>query len=89
MQTMAQLRELHDRMMSDLASLPKYKALKAMDRLIGEMSLIYASDAVSSERNAETLQQRVNAAIESRAASDLIPNAPSRVSAYVPGERVA
>jgi hypothetical protein len=87
MQPVSQLREMHERMMADLAALPQYRALKAMDRLIGELTQIYA-DAPSPERAEEAMQHKLDAAIESRIASDLLQN-PTRVSAYVPSARIA
>lgn len=89
MQTIAQLKAMHDQMMSDLANLPQYRALKAIERFITEMNQIYSDEPARPEKAPDTLQQRLNAAIENRVANELGSNSQMRVTPYIPGNRVA
>ncbi|HEY8163078.1 MAG: hypothetical protein ACR650_03590 [Methylocystis sp.] len=89
MQTMAQLKAMHHQMMTDLSNLPQYRALKAIDRFITEMGQIYSDEPARPEKAADTLQHRLNAAIENRVANELSSNSQARVSSDIPDNRVA
>ncbi|KAF2990639.1 hypothetical protein OGR47_01560 [Methylocystis sp. MJC1] len=89
MQTMTQLKAMHDQMMADLGNLPQYRALKAIDRFIQEMNEIHGVQRVSSENVATTLQQKLAAAIESRVLNEQQSDAQPRVTPFVPGTKVA
>jgi len=89
MQTMSQLKSMHEQMMSELANLPQYRALKAMERFLSEMGQIYANEPPAVEKSAEALQQKLNAAIEARVGGELSASPSVRVTPYIPGNRVA
>lgn len=87
MQTMTQLKAIHDEMMAELGNLPQYRALKAIDRFIQEMNEIHGVQGVISEK--VTLQQKLAAAIESRVLNDQPSDTQPRVTPFVPGTQVA
>jgi hypothetical protein len=86
MQTVAQLKAIHEQLVAELGRQPQYRALKAMDLFLAEMGQIYRAEPSRSE-NDEVFQQKLNAAIENRIGGDIAPR--MRVSNYVPGSRVA
>jgi hypothetical protein len=88
MSTVAELKELREKMIERLTKIPEYQALKAMDRFIGEISGLFDAAAHSS-RSEGTAEKPTSAAIESKQKSDALSNASSRVTPYIPAQRVA
>lgn len=89
MQTIVQLRQMQDRMADELARNPQYRALKAMERFICEMSLIYEEQSESNDAKRGDFQDRLAQAVESRLKSDPGVAPTARVTPYVPAQRVA
>lgn len=75
MNIVAQLRTVHERMLQELAQLPEYRAAKAMETFIHELSAIYDKPYAAEARESEH-----------RPAS---PAQAPKVTPYVPAHRVA
>lgn len=71
MQVVSELKKMHEQMVADLANLPQYRAMKAMERFLSEMGEIYNADSPHRVSDSEHIQKKIQAAIENRVASDL------------------
>lgn len=89
MQTMSQLKNMHEQMAAELARLPQYRALKAMDRFLAELSQIYDGETRSPEKDNDAIRDKINMAIESRIGADTLSMNSTKVTPYIPGHRVA
>ncbi len=49
MQTVAQLKQMREKMIEELTQIPQYRALKAMERFMGEIAAIYETPSVVPE----------------------------------------
>ncbi|BDV33004.1 hypothetical protein [Methylocystis iwaonis] len=83
MQTMTQLKAIHAQMLTELGNLPQYRALKAIDRFIVQMNEIYDVAQAPCETAAHTLQQKLDAAIESRVSNEQTSGAEPRVTPHI------
>ncbi len=88
MHTMTQLDALRRQMVEELTQIPEYRALKAMERFIAEMSAIYDSPTVTEQEETDSAEQKIALAIENHVRGDLGP-AIVKSAAYVPVQRVA
>jgi hypothetical protein len=87
MHTVAQLRQLREKLLEELLQIPQYRALKAMERFIGEMSAIYEnmSDPLESDKETPTSYSNHGKV----GGADSSAHAPSKVASYLPTHRVA
>lgn len=88
MQTLSQLKAMHEQMAGELARLPQYRALKAMDRFLAELAQIYNLEPIAAEKEEESLREKTKLAIENRVTAEPHPGT-FRVTPYIPGNRVA
>lgn len=88
MHAMTKLKQLREQMLDELTQIPQYRALKAMERFIAEMSTIYetAPEIVDIDKN--ELQHKLAQAIENRARGD-VGSSVVKKAAYGPVQRVA
>ncbi|MBI1867106.1 MAG: hypothetical protein HYS06_02210 [Methylocystis sp.] len=88
MYTVSQLKQLREHMVEQLTQNPEYRALKAMERFIGEISNIYDSSSLAKPQE-PSVQQRVSPSIEHRRESEAVPIPSPKVTPYIPAHRVA
>lgn len=86
MHTLIQLKQLQERMLEELNQLPQYRAMKAMDQFIHELSNIYGEEQIA---EGEEFRKQISAAVESRIAPSTVGVAPPKITPYVPAHRVA
>jgi hypothetical protein len=88
MHAVAQLKQLREQMLEELTLIPQYRALKAMERFIGEISGIYETSPVSEPKEKESkAPHSPNATTKPAAEAGAPPSA--RVAPYLPTHRVA
>jgi hypothetical protein len=88
MSTVAELKELREKMIERLTQIPEYQALKAMDRFIGEISGLFEV-AAHSNRQEASAEKPASVAVDNKQKNDAVSNASSRVTPYIPAQRVA
>lgn len=88
MHPMTHLDDLRRQMVEQLTQIPEYRALKAMERFIAEMSSIYDAVPEAEEDERESAQEKIAQAIENHVRGDAGP-AIVKNAAYVPVQRVA
>jgi hypothetical protein len=86
MSTIADLKELREKMIERLTQIPEYQALKAMDRFIGEVTNLY--DIASKQQDASA-DKLTPPATENKVKSEAATNSAPRVTPYIPANRVA
>jgi hypothetical protein len=87
MHTVAQLRQLREKLLEELLQIPQYRALKAMERFIGEMSAIYENLS-----DVETTDKESAASFSNHGKTNATEggtSSTSRVAPYLPTHRVA
>jgi hypothetical protein len=87
MHTVAQLKLLREKLLEELLQIPQYRALKAMERFIGEMSAIYENMSGPHESDKESPASNSNHG--KAGGADGAAQAPSKVASYLPTHRVA
>jgi DNA transposition AAA+ family ATPase len=87
MNTLAQLKQIHDQMTAELARVPQYRALKAMERFMAELSQFYEGQSEASEKGRD-FQDKISLAIENRLKAERALSE-SKVTPYIPDQRVA
>ena len=90
METVPQLKHLREQMIEELTQIPQYRALKAMERFISELSGIYEHVPQPNDTESAEFQEKVSQAIENRikretAAAGVAP----KITPYIPAHRVA
>ena len=88
MNTLTQLKVLQEQMLEELAQFPPYRAVKAMDQFINDLSAIYGG-APSGDSDENELRKQIAAAAESRNAPGPVAVSSPKVTPYVPTHRVA
>jgi alpha-D-ribose 1-methylphosphonate 5-phosphate C-P lyase len=86
MNAVSQLKQIRERMVEELTQIPEYRALKAMERFIAEMSNIYESLASHEDVG---VCQHTPQAVESRHEVDPGSIPSRKVTPYIPAHRVA
>ena len=66
MQTMNQLKQLREQMIEELTQIPRYRALKAMERFMGEMAGIYEAQPFVPESDKTEFHEKISQAIDNR-----------------------
>lgn len=89
MHAMTQLKQLREQMVEELTRIPQYRALKAMERFIGEMSAIYEASLDADDADTKDLQHRIAQTIESRVKAEPGPIGVVRTAPSAPVHRVA
>jgi hypothetical protein len=80
MNILSQLKELREQMLEELTQFPQYRAVKAMDQLIVELSNI---DSATQKSDSEDMRKQISAAVERRIPSAVAASSP-KVTPYVP-----
>lgn len=91
MNPMTQLDQIRRQMVEDLTQIPQYRALKAIERFIGEMSALYEqdpADETSDDPEVASAQQKIAQAIENHVRGEVAPAIVKNAS-YLPVHRVA
>lgn len=89
MHPMSQLDQLRRQMAEELTLIPQYRALKAMERFIAELSGIYdAREEAHPEPEGDESNRKIAQAIESHLRGDTHPTIVKN-AAYLPVHRVA
>ncbi len=89
MHPMSQLDHLRRQMAEELTQIPQYRALKAMERFIAEMSAIYETPAEGAgDTDGEESNKKIAQAIENHLRGDSGPTIVKN-AAYLPVHRVA
>jgi hypothetical protein len=88
MHAMTQLKQLREQMIEELTRIPQYRALKAMERFMNDMSTIYEEAPDSPEIEKQDIQHKIAQAIESRVKNEPV-SAVTKKPAYIPVHRVA
>ncbi|WP_457798539.1 hypothetical protein [Methylocystis sp. S23] len=89
MHPMTQLDQLRRQMAEELTQIPQYRALKAMERFIAELSGIYETRAESLEdAESDESSKKIAQAIENHLRGDPGPTIVKN-AAYLPVHRVA
>ncbi len=88
MQALSQLKQIHDQMAAELARNPQYRALKAMERVIAELTQVYEAAPEPTEKNRSDFQDKIAVAIENRLKSERMIGE-AKVTPYIPEQRVA
>ncbi len=86
MEKMSQLKQIREQMMEELTQIPQYRALKAIDRFMGEISEIYGSAANLATGNQS---EEEKAAVHDGRARELNSTASQKITPYIPAHRVA
>ncbi len=96
MQTMNQLKQLREQMIEELTQIPQYRALKAMERFMGEMAGIYEAQPFVPESDKTEFHEKISQAIDNRIKRDQGPAGQpqgqpqqQKVTPYIPAHRVA
>jgi hypothetical protein len=87
MSTIADLKELREKMIERLTKIPEYQALKAMDKFIGEVTTLF--ETANDTRQELSAEKTTSAPLESVSKNEPTALATSRVTPYVPAQRVA
>ncbi len=88
MHTVSQLKQLREHMVEQLTQNPEYRALKAMERFIGEISSIYEASMAANHQE-PSLQKQLLSAMENRFESENTTIPSPKVTPYIPAHRVA
>jgi hypothetical protein len=88
MHTVAQLKQLRDQLLEELSQIPQYRALKAMERFIGEMSSIYEGSSAPEPKEKE-IGAAFPPAVAKKSASETGAAPSPKVAPYLPTHRVA
>jgi len=88
MHPMSQLDQLRRQMAEELTQIPEYRALKAMERFIAELSAIYESPMETQEPEDDESNKKIAQAIENHLRGDGGPTIVKN-AAYLPVHRVA
>ncbi|QGM97996.1 hypothetical protein [Methylocystis parvus] len=89
MHPMSQLDQLRRQMAEELTMIPQYRALKAMERFIAELSGIYeAPSEAPQEAESQDSDKKIAQAIENHLRGDAGPTIVKN-AAYLPIHRVA
>ncbi len=88
MQKMSQLKQIREQMMEELTQIPQYRALKAIDRLMGEIAEIYSPTQILSGANAAEDQEKNSSTLDSRARDGGAVSL-QKITPYIPAHRVA
>lgn len=82
MQTIAQLKQIHQQMFEELTKMPEYRAVQAMKKFIDEMSEIYGSETPAVENKSQSDAGSAATAIEKRIVEGPVEGATQRIRAY-------
>jgi len=90
MNRIKELDQIRRRMVEELTQIPEYRALKAMERLIADLSAIYENVAEAPAHMAEDEheEQKIAEAIEKHVRGDASPLIVKNAG-YIPVQRVA
>ncbi len=88
MQTLAQLKQIREQMNAELSRIPQYRALKAMERFIAELTQVYEGTNEPAEKPRAEFQDKISMAIENRLKAERAISE-AKVTPYVPEQRVA
>jgi hypothetical protein len=88
MQKMSQLKQIREQMMEELTQIPQYRALKAIDRFMGEIVEIYGPTQALPGANVADDQEKSSSTHDSRARDGgAVPL--QKITPYIPAHRVA
>ncbi len=85
MQKMSQLKQIREQMMEELTQIPQYRALKAIDRLMGEIAEIYGPTPILSGASAVEDPEKSSSTLDSRTRDGSL----QKITPYIPAHRVA
>lgn len=88
MNPMPQLDQLRRQMAEELTHIPQYRALKAMERFIADISSIY-EQAESTHGEADEPNRKIAQAIENHLKGETGPASIVKNASYLPVHRVA
>ncbi len=88
MHAIAQLKQLREQMLEELTQIPQYRALKAIERFIGEISTIY-DDPPTPEAKEKELKPPFPPQAPKKSSGEPASAPAPKVTPYLPTHRVA
>lgn len=89
MNPLTQLDQLRRQMAEELTQIPQYRALKATERFIADLSAIYEGPADAQAAKSDEPNRKIAQAIENHLKGDAAPASIVKNGSYLPVHRVA